>query len=235
MLMRSVSLCLVIFAAACVPLESPPADEPESAPAAAPKPSSPAYPATPASNAGGGGSGGGGSGGGGSSGGSGGGRWQQWRPVGVTMFWRHRFSFKAASGVAKRIVTLDGLIIPALVVATTGTGPRFGAIRRYAHHTATARRGAWPSGAQHQSRRTGNPALRAGHWQWRLRPCAIAAECNRGCPSRKQAVAAKRVRGSGIPEPRPARGFEAALRRLIVDTGKGSDIVIYLMPVMAYR
>ena len=142
------------------------------------------------------------------------------------MFWRHRFSFKAASGVAKRIVTLDGLIIPALVVAMTGTGP---ASAQSADTLTTLQRPAEVLGLPGLSINLDEPATQ----RYAL---VIGNGDYAHVPSLPNAIADARVvsrllqqSGFVVQEYQnlDRRGFEAALRRLIVDTGKGSDIVIY--------
>ena len=142
------------------------------------------------------------------------------------MFWRHRFSFKAANGVAKRIVTLDGLIIPALVVAMTGTGP---ASAQSADTLTTLQRPAEVLGLPGLSINLDEPATQ----RYAL---VIGNGDYAHVPSLPNAIADARVvsrllqqSGFVVQEYQnlDRRGFEAALRRLIVDTGKGSDIVIY--------
>jgi TPR repeat protein len=144
----------------------------------------------------------------------------------LTMPPHHRFRIDWPNGATKRIMALHWLTIPALVTAVAASGPAFG---QSSDTLTTLQRPAEILGMPGFSINLDEPATQ----RYAL---VIGNGDYAHAPSLPNAIADARVVGKMLQQSGfvvqeyqnlDRRGFETALRRMIADTGKGSEIVIY--------
>lgn len=146
----------------------------------------------------------------------------------MTKYRPRRFSFELTNGVAKRFSAIDGVTFRAIMmaVALAGSGP------------ALAQSDDTPTTLQRPAEVLGLPGVSINLDERATQRYAVVIGNGDYAyvPSLPNAIADARVVGRLLQQSGfvvqeyqnlDRRGFEAALRRMIVDTGKGSEIVIY--------